>query len=195
MTSSSMPPLPPVTPPTADVNLPAAQTQELAELLLGAQLTIATAESLTGGALAAELVRVPGISASFNGGVVAYNSAVKRDLLGVDRDLLVARGAVDPDVAVQMARGAREVVAVDGRHADIGLATTGVAGPEPSDGRDAGVVFVGISTLWGDRPVELDFRSLVRVDDPMGSRQRIRQATVEAALFNLLEYLHAEGRG
>ena len=174
-------------------NLASSQTQELAELLLGAELTLATAESLTGGALAAEIVRVPGISESFRGGVVAYHSEVKRSVLGVERDLLVARGAVDPDVAIQMAKGVREVVAVDDRRADIGLSTTGVAGPDPSDGQDAGVVFVGISSLWGDKAVELDFRSLVRADDPVGSRQRIRQATIEAAIFNLLEFLHTEG--
>ncbi|NLT25109.1 MAG: CinA family protein, partial [Microbacteriaceae bacterium] len=72
---------------------------------------------------------------------------------------------------------------------DIAVSTTGAAGPDPSDGKAAGTVYVGISTLWGEKAVELDFRSLVRADDPVGSRQRIRFAAIEAAMFNLLEHL------
>ncbi|RRJ87925.1 CinA family protein [Gulosibacter macacae] len=170
-------------------NLALERTREVAQILLDARLTIAVAESLTGGGLAAELVRVPGISASFRGGVVAYHTALKHTVLGVDRELLLDRGAVDPEVARQMAARVREVMAVAGQHADIGLSTTGVAGPDSADGKPAGTVFVGISSLWGERVVELDFSNLVRLDDPVGSRQRIRFATIEAALFNLLEHL------
>lgn len=173
----------------ADANRASARTRELAGVLLEAGLSIAVAESLTGGALAAELVRVPGISASFRGGIVAYHNTVKHNLLGVDRELLLDRGAVDPEVALQMARGAREAFTIGEHGTDIAVSTTGAAGPDPSDGKAAGTVYVGISTLWGEKAVELDFRSLVRADDPVGSRQRIRFAAIEAAMFNLLEHL------
>ena len=174
----------------ADANLAAERTRELAGVLLEAGLSIAVAESLTGGALAAELVRVPGISASMRGGIVAYHNAIKHSLLGaaVEEQL-----AVDPEVALQMARGARRAFAIDGRDADIAVSTTGAAGPDPADGRPAGTVYVGIATLWGEKAVALDFRTLVRADDPVGSRQRIRFATIEAAMFNLLEHLAEQG--
>ena len=178
----------------ADANQASERTRELAEALLQAGLSIAVAESLTGGGLAAELVRVPGISASFRGGIVAYHNTIKHTLLGVDRELLLDRGAVDPEVALQMARGARRAFAIGEHGVDIAVSTTGVAGPDPADGRAAGTVYVGLSTLWGEKSVELDFRSLVRADDPVGSRQRIRFATIEAAMFNLLEHLAEQER-
>ncbi len=173
-------------------NEPMTATIKLADLLLRTGISVATAESLTGGALAAELVRVPGISAVYNGGVVAYAYDVKTNLLGVERDLLLTRGAVNDEVALQMARGAREACRIDDVPADVGVATTGVAGPEPSDGEPAGIVYVGLSTLWGERAFRLDFTNLVRADDPVGSRQRIRFATVEAAVYQLTEYLIAQ---
>lgn len=166
------------------------QTVELGRVLLEAGLSIGVAESLTGGALVAELVKIPGISASLAGGVVAYRTELKHSLLGVDEDLLAERGPVDPDVAAAMALGARTALAAGrGDRLDIGLSTTGVAGPQSQAGRAPGVVYVGISSLFGDKVVELDFSSLVRLDDPAGSRQRVRGATVEAAVHNVLEML------
>ena len=119
--------------------------------------TLATAESLTGGLVAATIVDVPGASAVFRGGLVAYATELKAALVGVPNDLLKARGPVDPDVARALARGARERCA-----ADWGLATTGVAGPDPQDGHPVGRVYVAVSgpgvdevrelTLTGDRP-------------------------------------------
>src|SRR4051812_47619675 len=88
--------------------------------------TIAVAESLTGGLLCAALVDVVGASRSLRGGVVAYATELKGALLGVDDAVLAARGAVDPEVARQMAAGVRVRLG-----ADVGLATTGVAGPDP----------------------------------------------------------------
>lgn len=136
-------------------------------------LTIATAESLTGGLLAATLVDVPGASVVFNGGIVAYATPLKATLLGVDRALLDERGAVDPEVARQMADRVRTVCTVDGRPADLGVATTGVAGPDPQDGRPPGTVYLGVA-------------SSVRVDvialELSGDRTAIRTATVRAAL-------------
>ncbi|KAB1641964.1 nicotinamide-nucleotide amidohydrolase family protein [Gulosibacter chungangensis] len=172
------------------VNDPSARALELAKILVEANLTITTAESLTGGALAAELVRVPGISATFLGGIVAYQDEIKHALLGVDKRVLHDHGAVHPEVALQMARGVRKKFVMLGRDSDIGVSTTGVAGPDPSSkDQPAGTVFVGISTLWGEHVAELDFANLVREEDPIGSRQRIRFATIEAALFNVLEHL------
>ncbi|MGO1544739.1 MAG: CinA family protein [Gulosibacter sp.] len=185
--SAELPPLPPV---HSGYNEPSAQALELAQILVDAHLTIAVAESLTGGELASELVRVPGISESFLGGIVAYQDEIKHSLLDVDQRVLHEHGSVHKDVALQMAEGVREKFEMHDRHADIGISTTGVAGPDPSaKDQPAGTVFIGISSLWGEHVAALDFSNLVREEDPIGSRQRIRFATVEAALFNLLEHL------
>ncbi len=120
--------------------------------------TLAVAESLTGGLLAATIVDVPGASHAFRGGLVVYATELKATLAGVDAALLAARGPVDPDVAAQLAQGARRRCA-----ADWGLATTGVAGPEPQDGVPVGTVYIGLAgpdgagtarrlSLTGDRP-------------------------------------------
>jgi nicotinamide-nucleotide amidase len=139
-------------------------------------LTIAVAESLTGGLLVAELISVPGASAVVNGGVVAYNTALKHSLLGVDQQLLATRGAVDPDVAGQMAAGVRLACAVDGVPADLGVATTGVAGPDPQDGKAVGTVYVGIATAEEVSILELTLD---------GSRDDIRRAVVSESLGEL----------
>lgn len=173
----------------------------LGRRLIAARRTIAVAESLTGGLLAAELCRVPGISAVFQGGVVAYQTPLKHLLLGVDAALLERGGAVHPEVARQLARGARERVTALGRAADLGLGTTGVAGPDPQDGRAAGTVFLGVSSARGDRAVELRLAGLVEASDPVGSRDRIRRASVAAALealgaeLDALDELDAGGAG
>lgn len=152
---------------------PDAASVELVRTLTERGLTIATAESLTGGLLSAALVDVPGASLVFNGGVVAYATPLKGTLLGVDAELLAERGAVDPDVARQMADRVRRVCAVDGRPADLGLATTGVAGPDPQDGRSPGTVFIGVAL--GEQ-VEVTALELT------GDRAAIRWATVGAAI-------------
>ncbi|BDZ53438.1 hypothetical protein GCM10025870_05110 [Agromyces marinus] len=96
--------------------------------------TVACAESLTGGLLSATIVDVPGASEVLLGGVVAYATELKRALVGVDERLLAERGPVDPEVAEQLAERIRALCAVAGRAADLGLATTGVAGPDPQGG-------------------------------------------------------------
>ncbi|WP_326687608.1 MULTISPECIES: CinA family protein [unclassified Streptomyces] len=102
--------------------------------------TLAAAESLTGGLVAAEITAVPGASRAFRGSVTAYATELKRDVLGVNGALLEERGAVDAEVARQMARGVREALG-----ADWGVATTGVAGPEPQDGQPVGTVYVAVA--------------------------------------------------
>jgi nicotinamide-nucleotide amidase len=156
----------------------------LVRRLTGLGLTVAAAESLTGGLLAATIVDVPGASAVFNGGVVAYATPVKHSLLGVDAALLAARGAVDPVVAEQMADGVRRACAVEGTAADLGLSTTGVAGPDWQDGRAPGTVYVGIASPRGIRSVALDLD---------GSRPAVRAAAVAAAIAAALEELDVIG--
>lgn len=141
-------------------------------------MTLAIAESLTGGALSAAIVAVPGASDVLNGAVVAYATGVKASMLGVDATLLAHRGPVDPEVARQMAEGARAALAVDGRAADVGVSTTGVAGPTPQGGQPVGTVHIGVS---------LQGRTSSRAFLFGGDRSTIRAATVAAALEMLLE--------
>lgn len=150
------------------------------DVLLRRGLTIAVAESLTGGLLVAELIATPGASGSVLGGVVAYSTELKHTLLGVDARLLAEHGPVHPDVAVAMAQGARLRLAVAGRPADIGLSTTGVAGPEPQDGHPVGTVHLGFAL--GERVV---VRSLALT----GDREHIRRAAVSESLRVLGELL------
>jgi nicotinamide-nucleotide amidase len=130
--------------------------------------TLAVAESLTGGLVTARLVDVPGASAVLRGGVTAYATDAKASLLGVDAALLAQRGAVDPEVARQMAAGVRRVL-----RADVGLATTGVAGPDPQDGKGPGTVHVAVSTPERTQTLDLVLP---------GDRSAVREATVVAVL-------------
>lgn len=143
------------------------------------KLTIATAESLTAGMLSSRIADVAGASAVLHGGVVAYNNTIKHRLLGVSADTLAARGAVDSETAKQMARGAR-----DRFGSDLGIATTGVAGPEPSEGKAVGIVFIALAT-----PDETLVK-LVRFD---GTRDKIRRSTVAASLKLVAEWLEQRG--
>ncbi|MFD1149617.1 CinA family protein [Saccharothrix hoggarensis] len=118
--------------------------------------TVATAESLTAGLVTAELTSVPGSSAVVRGGLVVYATDLKHALAGVDAALLADLGAVHPEVARQLAEGARERCG-----ATWGLGLTGVAGPDSQDGVAPGTVHIGLSgpsgsfvdtlTLGGDR--------------------------------------------
>jgi nicotinamide-nucleotide amidase len=135
--------------------------------------TIATAESLTGGLVVAALVAVPGASRHVRGGVVAYATDLKHTLLGVDATLLEVGGAVQAKVARQMAERVREATALDGRPADVGVATTGIAGPGSPDGQPVGTVHVAVSTPLGTRVESLLLS---------GDREQIRAETVQLAL-------------
>lgn len=159
---------------------PEPATAAVIRTLVDRGLTIAAAESLTGGLLTAELTSVPGASAAVLGGAVVYATELKHSLLAVDAELLAAEGPVHPEVARQLASGVRERLAVDGRPADIGVATTGVAGPDPQGGRPVGTVFVGVSSARGTRAVALELS---------GDRDAIRRATVVSAVAALAEEL------
>jgi nicotinamide-nucleotide amidase len=141
--------------------------------------TIGVAESLTGGLVTAAMVEVPGASAVVRGGVVAYATELKQTLLGVEPGLLAERGAVDADVAEAMASGVRRATG-----ADVGLATTGVAGPDAQDGKPPGLVFVAVVTPAGSavRRLELD-----------GGRAAVRQGAVGAVLGLAEELVAGEG--
>jgi nicotinamide-nucleotide amidase len=141
---------------------------EVVRALLARRETVATAESLTGGLVAATLVEIPGVSAVFRGGLVVYATDLKHALAGVPEKLLAERGAVDPDVALALAAGARERCA-----ADWGLATTGVAGPLPQDGKPVGLVYVAVAGPGGSSVRELRLT---------GDRAHIRTASVTAVL-------------
>ncbi|WP_105566858.1 CinA family protein [Microbacterium halophytorum] len=136
-------------------------------------LRIAVAESLTGGLVTAALVEIPGASLSLSGGVTAYDTALKHSVLGVDVALLAEHGAVHPDVASQMADGVRRALAVGGSAADVGVATTGIAGPDSPDGQPVGTVYVAASGPAGERVERHVFA---------GGRAEIRAQAVAAAL-------------
>jgi nicotinamide-nucleotide amidase len=112
--------------------------------------------------------------------VVAYATDVKRSVLGVDAALLEAHGAVHPRVARQMARGVRDVLGRDGVPADVGVATTGVAGPDMQDGHVVGTVHIGVST-----PLGTSVDSLVIA----GDRERIRREAARIAVRRTLAAL------
>jgi nicotinamide-nucleotide amidase len=151
---------------------------EIIPLLTRIGHTLAAAESLTGGLVAAALTDVPGSSLVFRGGVVAYATELKADLLGVDRQLLRAHGAVYAPVAAAMADGVRGKLG-----ASVGVATTGVAGPEPQDGQPPGTVHIAVS-LADD--------TVVRTMSLTGNRDEVRRLTVERVLGLLLGRLREE---
>jgi nicotinamide-nucleotide amidase len=130
--------------------------------------TVALAESLTGGLLCAALTDPPGASTTVRGGLVVYATDLKASLAGVSESLLAERGAVDPDVALALARGARARLG-----ASFGVGVTGVAGPDPQDGKAVGTVFAAVAG---------PHRDTVREYRLAGDRREIRAAAVQACL-------------
>ena len=143
--------------------------------------TVAVAESLTGGLVAATLVGIPGASRTVRGAVVAYATDLKASLLGVDPALLAARGAVDPDVAAAMATGVCAALA-----ADVGLSTTGVAGPDAQDGSAPGTVHVAVAVPSGVRVVSAFL---------LGDRAAVRDAARDLVLDLAVESVVRSGTG
>lgn len=147
---------------------------QLQERCLGRGLTVATAESCTGGYIAKSITDVAGSSGYFRGGVVSYSNEVKMSLLGVPADQLAAHGAVSAQVARSMAVG---VLAVTG--ADLAVAVTGISGPGGgSPAKPVGLTYVAVADATG-----VDVRRFVW----QGDRVANREATVRAALELLLE--------
>ena len=139
--------------------------------------TVATAESLTGGLVVAALTSVPGSSAVVRGGVVVYATPLKSELAGVDPDALAEHGPVHPLIAEQMAGGARVACG-----STWGIGLTGVAGPDPQDGVEPGVVHLAVSHADG---------TVVRTMGIDGNRHQVRSGAVRAA-FDLLRAQVAE---
>ena len=137
-------------------------------------LTVATAESCTGGLVAHLITEVPGSSAYLCGGIVAYADDVKRSALGVPREVLAAHGAVSAQVALAMAEGVRRVLGTD-----LGVAVTGVAGPDGgSEAKPVGLVYVAVAGLGAP-----DVRRFLWA----GDRTANKRSSAEAALEMLLE--------
>ena len=145
--------------------------------LRGRGLTLASAESLTGGGVGAALTSVPGASAVYVGGVIAYATRVKVELLGVPLEIVHGDGAVSAACARAMAAGVRTALG-----ADVGVSTTGVAGPDRQEGKAAGTVFVAVADARGEsvRPLQLT-----------GDREAIRSAATDAALELVRERISA----
>ena len=137
-------------------------------------LTVATAESCTGGLVAHLITEVPGSSAYLRGGIVAYADDVKRSQLGVSAEVLAAHGAVSAQTAIAMADGVRQRFGTD-----LGVGITGVAGPDGgSEAKPVGLAYVAVTGL-GDTDVRRFLWS--------GNRTENKRASAEAALEMLLE--------
>lgn len=143
--------------------------------LVERRLTIAVAELCTGGLLGAALTAISGSSAYVRGGIIAYANDVKADHLGVGRHLLVTHGAVSAEVAMAMAVGASERF-----NATIGVGITEVAGPDASEDKPAGLVFVAVSGIGSGQ--------VVRLSKDLG-REANRASAVHAALRLCLEFV------
>lgn len=143
-------------------------SRELAQLLVDRSWRIAVAESCTGGLLGSSITDLPGSSDYFAGGVIAYSNHVKIDLLGVSERLIAVHGAVSEAVALEMAAGCRALLGTE-----VGVATTGVAGPSGTESKPVGLVYVAVATEAG---------VVVRRFCWSGNRIENKRATVEAAL-------------
>ena len=153
-------------------------SRQLAEVLLERHLTLATAESCTGGLVGGTLTSVPGSSAWYLGGVVAYDNRIKTALLGVPPATLARHGAVSPQTARAMAQGILERTG-----ADLSVSVTGIAGPSGgTPSKPVGLVYIGLARR-GRKP------SAVKYLSPAKTRRAIRSATVNQALLALLATL------
>jgi nicotinamide-nucleotide amidase len=165
--------------PAADAVLDVATA--VVGMLADRGLTVATAESLTGGGVGALITSVPGSSAVYAGGVIAYASRLKVELLGVPDALVETHGVVSARCARAMATGVRRALGVD-----VGLSTTGVAGPDPQEGKPAGLVYVAVADDAGEEVREL------RLD---GDRAAVRRATTREALGLLRDRMEESSGG
>lgn len=138
---------------------------------------LGVAESLTGGLICSMLTQVPGISNNFFEGIVCYNKQSKQERLGVKATTLSNHGAVSEQTAVEMVRG------LNIPPVDIGLSTTGLAGPEGDEGKPVGLVYIGVGA--GDFIRAFEKRL-------SGTRNEIRQKTANLALYYLIKYLRGE---
>lgn len=149
---------------------------DLLEILKSRKERLCTAESCTGGLIASEIVRVPGSSEAFDGGVVSYSNQVKHDILGVSESSLSEHGAVSSEVVGQMAMGALQKF-----RCDYAVATSGVAGPGGgTTEKPVGLVWFGIATKQGLKTFYKIFQ---------GSRSEIREKSVFYILDELFKII------
>ena len=154
--------------------------EEVGRVLVSGRLTLAVAESCTGGLIGHRVTSVSGSSDYFLGGVIAYSNEVKTRELGVRRDVLVKEGAVSEPVAREMASGVRRKFG-----ADIGLGVTGIAGPGGGTReKPVGLIFVGLAHARGCGSRQFSFS---------GDRSTIKTAATEAALEMIKEFLQENG--
>lgn len=147
---------------------------QVGEALTENHLTIATAESCTGGLMGHLLTSISGSSGYYLGGVIAYSNEVKEAFLGVRHETLLAYGAVSEQTAKEMAAGARERIG-----SDIGISTTGIAGPTGgTPEKPVGLVYIGFSTKDETLAFECHFK---------GGRMDVKESTAQALLTKVLE--------
>ena len=152
---------------------------KVVKTLTSRDLSLSTAESLTGGLLGAAVTEVPGASKVYLGSIVAYDTRMKPRLLEVDPDDIAAHSVVSPEIATDMASG------VQGRTgSDWAIGVTGVAGPDPQEGHDPGEVWV---CVLGPQIASLPRFNVTHRYQFEGDRSAIREATVQAALELLMQ--------
>ena len=143
------------------------------ELLLANKLTVSTVESLTGGMLAGRIINVPGVSDIYKAGFITYSNKAKRKLAGVSRKTIDKYGAVSEQTAKEMSKGSANLY-----KADVVAAVTGNAGPDESEGKPVGLVYIGVNVAGKITTREYHFD---------GDRRQIREKTVTAALVLMRE--------
>ncbi|KAF5234654.1 hypothetical protein FANTH_12006 [Fusarium anthophilum] len=154
--------------------------KDVTRLLKEGRETVSVAESLTGGSILAALTAVEGASSVCRGGIVSYSTAIKVNILGVSQSIITKHGAVNGEVAEQMAAGARSITTLD-TPTTWGLSTTGVAGPGTEEGKAPGTVIIGISTAGQGRALGPFYFP--------EDRDAVRKATVIKALEQLRQLL------
>ena len=161
---------------SAEVKLKSALEFRIGEILRERKLTLALAESCTGGLVSDRITNVPGSSEYFLGGVVAYSNEVKVSLLNVSSDMLTMHGAVSREAVLEMARGVRKNL-----KSDIGVSISGIAGPGGgTESKPVGTVWLALAAPDGE---------WTRLNQFTGNREEIKAASADAALRLILDYL------
>jgi|HubBroStandDraft_1064217.scaffolds.fasta_scaffold41553_2 PncC family amidohydrolase len=153
--------------------------QRAGALLRELDYTLATAESLTGGLVGAQITSVPGASDYYLGGVIAYSNSVKNSLLNVSQDVLASQGAVSEETARAMAIGVKDLLG-----SSVGLATTGVAGPDSLEGQPAGTLCLAVADPLG--------QETLRLQGPAGDRDTVISWAASQALSLLIRRLRSQ---
>jgi PncC family amidohydrolase len=157
--------------------------EEVVKLLAEKGLKLATAESCTGGLISERITRVSGASEVFDCGICSYANHIKQKVLGVSETTLSILGAVSAETAVQMAEGVKKLSG-----ADIGVSTTGVAGPTGgTPEKPVGLVFVGVCTAKESYAIRLNLGGNSKMPN---TREYIRRVTSDAVLFTVLDAIH-----